>query len=77
MEPEEDVQNSLMWGAECCIPLFAAIIRGSCPGPGPGPSFFEGEEERERGVASSCLTHFLPSTPALIGNLGGRVYLHG
>lgn len=31
----------------------------------------------ERGVVSSCLPHFLPSTPALIGNLGGPVYLHG
>lgn len=33
--------------------------------------------KRERGVVSSCLHHFLPSTPALIGNLGGPVYLHG
>lgn len=29
------------------------------------------------GVVSSCLPHFLPSTQALIGNLGGLVYLHG
>lgn len=34
-------------------------------------------ENREGGVVSSCLPHFLPSTPALIGNLGGPVYLHG
>lgn len=38
---------------------------------------FTGVEDREGGVVSSCLPHFLPSTPVLIGNLGGPVYLHG
>lgn len=43
----------------------------------PTRTFAGVQERRKRGVVPSCLPHFLPSTPALIGNLGGRVYLHG
>lgn len=43
----------------------------------PDPDSLQERRTEKGGVVSSCLPHFLPSTPALIGNLGGPVYLHG
>lgn len=70
-------KTALSGELKCCFPLSTATIPCHRLGPGLGARLFAGVKEREGGVVSSCLPHFLPSTPALIGNLGGPVYLHG
>lgn len=70
------------WDVARHIPLSTAVAPCPQPGPGPGPgppplTWAWTAGVREGGAAYSCLPHFRPSTPDLIGNLGGPVYLHG